>query len=119
ALAFFCFPTQIPARYLFLALAFLVLRIASTQRLILPYLLLALTATLNILGTLKGFIPAVYTYMDSSQLPLLFAAINLLVFGFLISHLLLVTSATPRGERRGDLVRSTAPSPIEGGEPLS
>jgi Gpi18-like mannosyltransferase len=119
ALAFFCFPTQIHERYLFLALAFLVLRIASAQRLALPYLLLALTATLNILGTLKGFIPAVYTYMDSSQLPLLFAAINLLVFGFLIGHLLLVTSAPTRGERRGDLVRSTARPAIERREPVS
>ena len=68
------------------------LRIPSAQYLVLPYLLLLLTATLNILGTLKGFTPAFYAYMDSSVLPLLLAVVNLLVFGFLMGHLLLVTS---------------------------
>ena len=100
ALAFFCFPTQIHERYLFLSLAFLALRIPSAQYLVLPYLLLLLTATLNILGTLKGFTPAVYAYMDSSVVPLLLAVVNLLVFGFLIGHLLLVTSRSAERCRR-------------------
>jgi hypothetical protein len=92
ALAFFCLPTQIHERYLFLALAFLALRIASAPRLLVPYLLLVATATLNILGTLKGFTPAVYAYMQESRLPLLLAGANLLVCVFLIGHLLVVTS---------------------------
>jgi len=54
ALAFFALPTQIHERYLFLALAFLTLRIASAPWILLPYLLLIATATLNILGTLSG-----------------------------------------------------------------
>jgi len=89
ALAFFALPTQIHERYLFLALAFLVLRIASAPLVMLPYLLLVVTATLNILGTLSGFAPAVYNYMSASQLSLWLAAINLLVLAVLIVHLLL------------------------------
>jgi Gpi18-like mannosyltransferase len=93
ALAFFCFPTQIHERYLFLVLALLVLRIASAPRLLLPYLLLLVTATLNILGTLRGFTPPVYDYMDDSKLPLLLAAINLIVLGVLMGHLLLMSNS--------------------------
>src|SRR5262249_38772459 len=81
ALAFFTLPTQIHERYLYLALAFLVLRIASAPWLVLPYLALVLTSTLNILGTLKGFTPAVYSYMSESRLPMLLAALNLFVLG--------------------------------------
>jgi Gpi18-like mannosyltransferase len=100
ALAFFALPTQIHERYLFLALTFLVLRIASRPRLVALYLALVLTATLNILGMLKGFMPAVYNYMADSRLPLLLAALNLLVLGVLLGHLLLVTCRTTGTERR-------------------
>jgi hypothetical protein len=93
ALAFFCFPTQIHERYLFLALAFLALRIASASYIVIPYMLLLLTATLNIIGTLKGFVPAVYAFMQESWLPLLLAALNLLLCVWLIGHVLLATSA--------------------------
>ncbi len=89
ALAFFALPTQIHERYLFLALAFLALRIASAPWVMLPYLLLTVTATLNILGTLKGFTPAVYDYMSASQLALWLAVINLLVLAVMVGHLLL------------------------------
>jgi Gpi18-like mannosyltransferase len=89
ALAFFALPTQIHERYLFLALAFLVLRIASAPWVALPYLLVVVTATLNILGTLKGFAPVVYDYMSGSQLALWLAAINLLVLAAMLVHLLL------------------------------
>jgi Gpi18-like mannosyltransferase len=88
ALAFFALPTQIHERYLFLALAFLVLRIASAPWAMLPYLLLIVTATLNILGTLKGFAPAVYNYMSASQLSLWLAAINLLMLAVMVVHLM-------------------------------
>jgi Gpi18-like mannosyltransferase len=89
ALAFFALPTQIHERYLFLALAFLTLRIASAPWVMLPYLLLIVTATLNILGTLRGFAPAVYDYMSASQLSLWLAVINLLVLAVMVVHLLL------------------------------
>jgi Gpi18-like mannosyltransferase len=89
ALAFFALPTQIHERYLFLALAFLALRVASAPWVALPYLLVVVTATLNILGTLKGFAPAVYDYMSESQLALWLAAINLLVLAVMLVHLLL------------------------------
>jgi Gpi18-like mannosyltransferase len=88
ALAFFTLPTQIHERYLFLALAFLALRIAGAPWLALPYLVLIVTATLNILGTLKGFAPSVYEYMSSSQLPLWLAAINLAMLGLMLVYLL-------------------------------
>jgi hypothetical protein len=96
ALAFFALPTQIHERYLFLALAFLVLRIASAPWVALPYLLVVVTATLNILGTLKGFAPAVYDYMSQSQLALWLAAINLLVLAVMLVHLLLAAWRTAR-----------------------
>jgi Gpi18-like mannosyltransferase len=89
ALAFFALPTQIHERYLFLALAFLVLRIASAPWVMLPYLILTVTATLNILGTLKGFAPAVYDYMTESQLALGLAVINLLALAVMLIHMLL------------------------------
>jgi Gpi18-like mannosyltransferase len=89
ALAFFSLPTQIHERYLFLALAFLILRIASAPWMALPYLLLVVTATLNILGTLKGFAPSVYAYMSEARLPLWLAAINLLILAVMVVHLLL------------------------------
>ncbi|MEO7910379.1 MAG: hypothetical protein ABIV47_12090, partial [Roseiflexaceae bacterium] len=88
-LAFFALPTQIHERYLFLALAFLTLRIASAPWVALPYLLLVVTATLNILGTLRGFAPSVYDYMSQSQLALWLAVTNLLVLAAMIVHLLL------------------------------
>jgi Gpi18-like mannosyltransferase len=90
ALAFFTLPTQIHERYLFLALAFLVLRIASAPWVMLPYLIVTATATLNILGTLKGFAPAVYDYMSESTLALGLAVVNLLVLAVMLGHLLLV-----------------------------
>jgi Gpi18-like mannosyltransferase len=89
ALAFFTLPTQIHERYLFLALAFVVLRIASAPSALLPYLLLTVTATLNILGTLRGFAPAVYDYMTDSQLALWLARVNLLMLVVMLAHLLL------------------------------
>jgi hypothetical protein len=95
ALAFFALPTQIHERYLFLALAFLTLRIASAPWVMLPYLLLTVTATLNIVGTLKGFAPVVYNYMSESQLSRWLAVINLLMLAALLVHLLLAAWRAP------------------------
>ncbi len=94
ALAFFALPTQIHERYLFLALAFMALQIASAPWVLLPYLLMIVTATLNILGTLRGFTPAVYDYMVDSQRALWLAAINLLALAVMLVHLLLAAWRT-------------------------
>jgi Gpi18-like mannosyltransferase len=87
ALAFFTLPTQIHERYLFLTLAFLVLGIASSEWLVVPYLLLVFTATVNILGTLDGFVPLATPHIATSPLPLLCALLNLGVLFFLAASL--------------------------------
>ena len=77
ALSFFLLPTQIHERYLFFALAFLVLRAASDRRLLLAYLALVATATLNILGALSGFSPAATAAIAAMPwLPMAIAAAN-------------------------------------------
>lgn len=88
ALAFFLLPTQIHERYLFLTLPFLALGIASDERIGVPYTILVFTATLNVLGTLRGFTPIAYPYLAMEPLPLIISVINLAVFGYMIWHLL-------------------------------
>lgn len=88
ALAFFCLPTQIHERYLFLTLPFLALCLAHNQRLVVPYMILVVSATLNILGTLHGFTPIAYPYLSGVGLGLLLAVVNLAVLAFLLVHLL-------------------------------
>jgi hypothetical protein len=79
SLSFFLLPTQIHERYLFLTLAFLGLCIASDPRMVGPYLVLLFTATLNILGTLSGFIPTLTPLITASPLPFLCAVVNIAV----------------------------------------
>ncbi len=88
ALAFFALPTQIHERYLFLTLAFLALRIAGDERMVLPYVILVFTATINILGDLDGFVPPAAAAITASPLPLLCAGVNLTVLLGLLVHLL-------------------------------
>jgi hypothetical protein len=98
ALAFFLLPTQIHERYLFFALAFLILRAASDGVLLAPYLVLVATATLNILGALSGFSPGATIAIAASPLPIAIAVVNLLVLAFLLGHLLIASrlpSQTP------------------------
>ncbi len=89
ALAFFCLPTQIHERYLFLSLAFLALLIPGNEKLVLPFLLLVGSATLNILGDLDGFIPLATAMLEDSPVPFVLAAINLGLLAFFIGHLLI------------------------------
>ena len=84
ALAFFCLPTQIHERYLFLTLGFLILMVACVPRAIWAFGLLATSATLNILGTLQGFAPPLQPLIAQSPLPALLAAINLAVLLWLL-----------------------------------
>ncbi len=79
ALAFFVLPTQIHERYLFLALAPLVLAAAADQRFLPLTLAVLLSATVNIVGTLAGFVPALTPIIAGSPLPLLFSASNCVV----------------------------------------
>jgi Gpi18-like mannosyltransferase len=88
ALAFFMLPTQIHERYLFFTLAFLALRAASDRHLLAPYMILATTATLNILGTLSGFSQSATTAIADSPLPIAIAVVNLMVLLVLLGHLL-------------------------------
>ncbi|NJP07338.1 MAG: hypothetical protein HC837_17805 [Chloroflexaceae bacterium] len=87
ALAFFLLPTQIHERYLFLTLAFLAATIASNRYMVIPYTLLVTTATLNILGDLKGFSPLAYQLIQASPLPQICAIVNLLVLAALVAHM--------------------------------
>lgn len=98
-LAFFALPTQIHERYLFFPLAFLALRSASNERMVLPFGILAGSCTLNIFGDLDGFIPLLTPWIAESPLPLLLAATNLLVLAGLLGHL---GRMKEEGETRND-----------------
>jgi hypothetical protein len=92
ALAFFMLPTQIHERYLFLTLPFLVLCIAlnAHARFVLPYIILVATATLNILGTLDGFVPQAHAWLNTTPLPIpmVCAIANLFVLLWLLRGLI-------------------------------
>jgi Gpi18-like mannosyltransferase len=88
ALAFFTLPTQIHERYLFLALALLVMSAAADRVLIAAVVFVIISATLNILGTLRGFSEPAYAAIAGSPLPLVLAALNVLVLLALIGRLL-------------------------------
>lgn len=86
--AFFVLPTQIHERYLFLPMVFLALSIIHNERVILAYVIIMLSATINILGTLDGFVPLAHAFIRASPLPLVCAAANLLVLGILMRNCL-------------------------------
>jgi len=95
ALSFFILPTQIHERYLFFVLAFVALRLASDHRMLIPYLALVTTATLNILGGLSGFNQRATVAIAASPLPLAIAVVNMLVLLFLIGHLIVTSWCVP------------------------
>lgn len=97
ALAFFMLPTQIHERYLFFSLAFLALRAPSDGRVLVAYLILVASATLNTLGALSGFSPAATAAIAGSPLPVAIALANLVVLAALMGHLLI--SAADDGRR--------------------
>jgi hypothetical protein len=110
ALAFFALPTQIHERYLFLTLAFLALRSASSAGLLVPLLLLALSGTLNIFGHLDGFVPAATAWLNDSPLPLLLAALNLGVLLFVLGHLLVSSRPAASVPEAGPPVPAASPA---------
>jgi Gpi18-like mannosyltransferase len=83
ALAFFALTTQMHQRYIIFVYPFLLLAAAASPRLRWPYLLLALSGTLNIFGTL-AFLPPLDTRIAASPLPALCALVNLGVLGYLL-----------------------------------
>jgi Gpi18-like mannosyltransferase len=88
ALAFFTLPTQIHERYLFLALALLMMSAAADRLLLAAFVIVSISATLNILGALRGFSEPAYAAITSSPLPLMLAALNVLMLLALIGRLL-------------------------------
>lgn len=98
ALAFFALPTQIHERYAFFALPFLLLAAATELRLLLPFVVLVITSTLNILGAIGGFAPALRGAIRASPLPDLAAWANLIV----LLALLIVLFIPSRGLRHAD-----------------
>ena len=81
-LAFFCLPTQIHERYLFLALAPLALCIAPSERWAGLFLWAVASATLNVLAELSGFVPIIDAILGQSPLRYVIALTNLAALGF-------------------------------------
>ncbi len=77
AFAFFCLPTQIHERYSFFALPMLLLCAATDLRALVPFFLIALTATINIIGALPAFIPPLAAWIVQSGTPTFVAWLNM------------------------------------------
>jgi hypothetical protein len=95
ALAFFCLPTQIHERYLFLTLALLVMTAAADRPALIAFVVLAASSTLNILGALRGFSEPAYAAIVASSLPMLLAVLNLLTLVALLARLLAHSLGVP------------------------
>ncbi|MCS6882905.1 MAG: hypothetical protein RMK84_17465 [Oscillochloridaceae bacterium] len=89
-LAFFTLPTQIHERYAFFALPFLLLASAADPRLLLPYTVLAVNATINIFGAIGSFTPELMPLIRDSALPEAVAWVNLAILMGLLVYLYVV-----------------------------
>ncbi len=98
ALAFFALPTQIHERYLFLALALLVMSAAADRPVLAAFAILMISGTLNILGALRGFSESAYAAIIASPLPLALAALNVLTLLALLGRLLALSLGVPPTE---------------------
>jgi hypothetical protein len=96
ALAFFALPTQIHERYAFFALPFLLLAAAVDLRLLLPYTLIAVTGTINIVGAIRGFSPELAAAIRASALPESVAWVSL---GLLVALTVYSLAARPNSQR--------------------
>jgi Gpi18-like mannosyltransferase len=101
ALAFFTLPTQIHERYLFLGLALLVMSAAADRPVLAACVIVIVSATLNILGALRGFSEAAYAAIVSSPLPLILAALNVLMLLILLGRLLVLSLEVQPTEGEG------------------
>jgi Gpi18-like mannosyltransferase len=87
ALAFFALPTQIHERYAFFALPFLLLWAAADRRGLIPFGILTVAATINILGAIRGFNPVWHEAIKTSFLTYAVAWVSLAVLGGLLAAL--------------------------------
>ncbi len=88
ALAFALLPTQIHERYLFLPLAFLVLCVCLDRSYLVLYVVLMVSATLNIFGDLSGFWPSAATFIRATPLPSILAIGNIIMLLVLLWRLI-------------------------------
>ena len=95
-LAFFTLPTQIHERYAFFALPFVLLAAVADLRLLVPYAVLVMNATINILGTMGAFAPELLPLIRDSALPEVVAWVNLATLAGLLVYLYVL----PQGRRR-------------------
>jgi hypothetical protein len=105
ALAFFTLPTQIHERYLFLSLALLLMSAAANWPMLAAFVIIMISATLNILGALRGFSEPAYAVITGSPLPLMLAALNVLVLLALLAFTLRTRepkNREPETRRQGD-----------------
>ncbi|MBX0330680.1 glycosyltransferase 87 family protein, partial [Oscillochloris sp. ZM17-4] len=79
AMAFFALPTQIHERYAFFALPFLLLCAAADLRALVPFLLLTVTATVNIVGAIPGFFPDAERVIVRYPIPTVVAWANMAI----------------------------------------
>lgn len=89
-LAFFTLPTQIHERYAFFALPFLLLASAADPRLLLPYGVLVVNATINIFGAIGSFTPDLMPLIRDSAVPEVVAWVNLATLAGLLVYLYVV-----------------------------
>lgn len=114
ALAFFALPTQIHERYAFFALPFLLLLAAADGRALLPFGLLTATATINIVGAIRGFFPAAHAAIRASPLPEIVAWASLATLAGLLAYAWLNTSR--QNVRQPTLAPAAAPPLSPAGE---
>jgi len=93
-------PTQIHERYLFLSLPFLILCAVEDWRILVVFITLVVTATINIFGALPGFGPQIHALIVASPLPVICAMVNLVVLILMMGHFLLMTAQPIHGRRR-------------------
>lgn len=98
-LAFFTLPTQIHERYAFFALPFLLLASAVDPRLLLPYAVLVLNATINIFGAIGSFTPELMPLIRDSALPEVVAWVNLATLIGLLIYLYIVPQGSTVSQR--------------------
>ncbi|NTV65519.1 MAG: hypothetical protein HGA65_18570, partial [Oscillochloris sp.] len=85
ALAFFTLPTQIHERYSFFVMPLLLLCAITDLRALIPFALITITATVNVIGAMPAFVPEMAQVIANSNIPALVAWVNVLtLIGLLI-----------------------------------
>lgn len=87
SLAFFSLPTQIHERYIFFTMPFLLLAAATDLRLLIPFLLIVATSTINLFGAIGGFSPALTSAIHAGPWREMAAWVNLATLAALLVYL--------------------------------